>query len=101
MRGWCTDTFRMIILICDEGIVSDTYGGAFVESSPDYGCVRWWIGTSAQAQAQAAMFRFSGNSDNGTPITDAETQRVINEYLDQMEPQLPKLVRPHNGLKLL
>jgi hypothetical protein len=71
-------TFQAIIIKCDNEAVDDTYGGAFIEENPDYGCVRWWFGTD-----------LSG-ATNGLAGRDSQ---AIEAMLDEAEPHLPRIVR--------
>ncbi|KAF2734823.1 hypothetical protein EJ04DRAFT_492871 [Polyplosphaeria fusca] len=103
MRDFCTDTYREIILTCDKAIVTDTYGGAFVESNTQFGCVRWWIGTSPTSLRAAEAFALDApsNGTNSTVITNPTQQQMISEWLDGIEDELPMMRRPKsNGTRV-
>jgi hypothetical protein len=93
MQDWCRDTFRTIIEVCDDALVNDTYGGAFVESNKDYGCVEWWIGTTAQARAAMRKFSTEANETMPALLTDQDVQREMKKFLERIEPDLPRMVR--------
>ncbi|KFY16330.1 hypothetical protein V492_01416 [Pseudogymnoascus sp. VKM F-4246] len=92
LTDWCRDSFREIIIWCDDSIESDTYGGAYIESNSDYGCVMWWIGTSELDTSSANNFAANGAS-NGVLVTDVQQQQSIKAMLDAVEPHLPRIVR--------
>lgn len=103
MRDWCTDTYRTIILTCDGGVVTDTYGGAFVESNTNYGCVEWWIGTSSSAAAAVKALAVDEGINGTTVVSSPAQQKVIKEYLDKMASELPRMRRPRqrsNGTRV-
>lgn len=91
LRDWCTDTMRAIIIVCDEAVLDDTYGGAFIEENSDYGYVMWWIGTDSTASI-ASTFAAGGTS-NGVVVTDLREQQAIKAMLNEVEPHLPRIVR--------
>ena len=81
--NWCRDTFRELLFTCNPAPGNEVYGGAFVESNINYGCVRWWIGADSTQPLQA-MARGSQE------LTGSDLQTHLDN-LDAMEPELPRL----------
>ncbi|KFY05268.1 hypothetical protein O988_00131 [Pseudogymnoascus sp. VKM F-3808] len=88
---WCTETYRAIIIKCDQESITDTYGGAFIEENSDYGCVTWWIG-SDYSTSMASTFAAGGTS-HGVVVTDLREQQAIQAMIDDVEPHLSRIVR--------
>ncbi|KAF2117934.1 hypothetical protein BDV96DRAFT_644271 [Lophiotrema nucula] len=103
MRDWCTDTFRQIILQCDQAIEDDTYGGAFVESDADYGCVEWWIGTQQSTAKELKALAVKEPVNGTTIVSTPEQKQVVLDFLAGLQDEVPKMRRPtqhSNGTRL-
>ncbi len=96
LRDWCVDTFKTLILACDNP--DDAYGGAFVEKNDGYGCVEWWLGTSALSSSTKRIKAREGE-EPWHEVTDGQELAEVAEMLARVEPTLPRLARAPPGLQ--